>query len=248
MKRKRVRCEKCGGYYSKSNIEKHKKSCNGQVKKKLENCKYCNMSFKGMNTSERANHTRWCEKNPKLDYYKKNASNNVVNNISRKINYEEVGKKIKEAWGRGCYLNVDHGKGKRGKHLSSETKKKLSESNRKLKYRRLRRNTINYIKKDGSIVLLDSTWEKIFAEKLDVNNIEWIRPEPILYSLEDGEHNYFPDFYLPKYDLYIDPKNPHAYNVQIKKIDVLREQVSNLIFLTSLDEINNFISKLLGRL
>ena len=45
------------------------------------------------------------------------------------------------------------------------------------------------------------------------------------------ERNYFPDFYLPLYDLYLDPKNKFAYKVQKEKIDILK--IIGLIILTT---------------
>ena len=52
--------------------------------------------------------------------------------------------------------------------------------------------------------------------------------------------NYFPDFYLPEYNVFLDPKNPQAFLVQKDKIDCLTKQYDNIIFLHSIDEIDNF--------
>ena len=72
--------------------------------------------------------------------------------------------------------------------------------------------------------------------------VEWIRPEtPLRYFGNDGkQHNYFPDFYLPKYDVYLDPKNPMAMIAQKDKIEVLENMMTNLIILKSLDECKNY--------
>jgi len=60
-------------------------------------------------------------------------------------------------------------------------------------------------------ILLESSWELELANFLTINNIEWIRPKFIKWvDLEGSTRRYFPDFYLPKYDLYLDPKNPYA--------------------------------------
>ena len=60
-------------------------------------------------------------------------------------------------------------------------------------------------------VLLESSWELELAESLTNSNVEWIRPKFIKWiDLEGTTRRYFPDFYLPKYDIYLDPKNPYA--------------------------------------
>jgi len=71
--------------------------------------------------------------------------------------------------------------------------------------------------------------------------VKWIRPKPLQWLDATGlTHNYFPDFYLPDYNLYLDPKNPHAYNVQKEKIDILNKTYNNIIWLTSLEQIKSY--------
>ena len=90
--------------------------------------------------------------------------------------------------------------------------------------------------------LLDSSWELALAIRLDELNIKWTRPEPIKWIDDSGlEHNYFPDFYLEKYDLYLDPKNPAAYQNQQKKIDILKKTIPNLRFILTLKECEEFV-------
>lgn len=56
-------------------------------------------------------------------------------------------------------------------------------------------------------ILLDSSWEVIVAQYLDSNNIKWIKPKNgFKYLWEGKEHIYYPDFYLPEYDRYIEVK------------------------------------------
>lgn len=103
-------------------------------------------------------------------------------------------------------------------------------------HRRLRKKMVEY---NG--IMLDSTWELELAKRLDEQQIKWLRPKPIKWLDEDGvTHNYFPDFFLPDYNLYLDPKNPHAFKVQQKKINQLKKQLTNLIFLTTIEDIQNF--------
>lgn len=81
------------------------------------------------------------------------------------------------------------------------------------------------------------------AKRLDELGVAWIRPEPFeWFDLSGLVHNYFPDFYLPTFDLYLDPKNPYAYKVQHEKIEWLKHNKPNVVFLTSLSEIENWNS------
>lgn len=197
-------------------------------------CKHCSNSFDFEKPQQKANHSRWCEMNPKSKEYRDNLSYSR-NSISREARLK-ANEKIKQNWKEGRYDNADHGKAFRGKTHKEETRSKISEAALNSKHRRLRRNPINY---NG--ILLDSTWELELAKRLDSISIKWERPDPLEYKTEDGKtHNYFPDFYLPEYDLYVDPKNPHACNVQSKKLDILLKTYSNILIIKTLEECKTF--------
>lgn len=53
----------------------------------------------------------------------------------------------------------------------------------------------------------DSMYEVEVAKSLDANGIAWEKPKSFPYVFNDKEHTYTPDFYLPEYDIYLDPKN-----------------------------------------
>ena len=90
-------------------------------------------------------------------------------------------------------------------------------------------------------VRLDSSWELVLAKRLDEQSIEWNRPNPIpLVDNEQITHNYFPDFYLPEYDLFLDPKNPYAIKAQKKKLDCLLLQYKNIVILDTLEKCKNY--------
>jgi hypothetical protein len=54
----------------------------------------------------------------------------------------------------------------------------------------------------------DSHWEVKVAESLDENNISWVRPKTGFIWNESG-NKYYPDFFLPEFGVYLDPKNPY---------------------------------------
>ena len=94
-------------------------------------------------------------------------------------------------------------------------------------------------------VLLESTWEYLLATWLDENDIIWERPKYVkwLDPRDNKERLYYPDFYLPMYKLYLDPKNPYVMDKDLIKmqevsklinifygnIDVIKKQVLDLL-------------------
>jgi hypothetical protein len=178
-----------------------------------------------------ANHSRWCYKNPKRQTYSNNTSKaraakkNFRNQHSAgtfKGHSEETIRKWKES--------------STGRKHTAETKLKIKTAALSSKHRRLKKNTVVY-----KGILLDSTWELELAKRLDDLNIRWRRPDPLPWIDEIGLiHNYFPDFYLPDHDVYLDPKNPHAIRVQNKKLTLLLNQYSNIHIIDSLDGCMNF--------
>lgn len=79
---------------------------------------------------------------------------------------------------------------------------------------------------NGKTIKLQSSYEVTVAEILDQNQIDWIRPKPLNYfSTSTGRsRKYFPDFYLPKYNIYLDPKNEYLIPKDCSKIvDVIRD-------------------------
>jgi len=212
--------------------------------RKLLNCKYCGLDFTILNKSEAANHSRWCRFNPKYDEYKQKAIDHAKN-ISPTLSKESIEKRskgIKEAYNRGCYLNMKRNHFS-GKHHTKETKDHLREKALNSDHRRLVKSCRNYIRKDGTVIILDSSWEELLAKRLDELNIFWIRPKtPIKWiDSKNIKHNYFPDFYLPTQNLYLDPKNEYAYKSQLEKIKWLLKNIHNLIILTSIEECSTFI-------
>ena len=197
-------------------------------------CKHCKIEFDISDKPKgwMANHSRWCDSNPKKNTYKQNMK------IARAGITEESRKKqsegIKQAHKSGKYDHVVY-TGFIGKH-SDETKQLIRKKALASKHRRLRKGVVYY-----KGVMLDSSWELELAKRLDYLCIEWIRPEPIPWIDDEGiEHNYFADFYLPAYDLYLDPKNKHAIKVQERKLKKLLTQYSNIVILDSLDKCKTY--------
>lgn len=136
-------------------------------------------------------------------------------------------------------------KGRPGKSIphSEETKLKLREKALSSNHRRLLKSTRTYATRSGEQVLLDSSWEEALARRLDELSVEWVRPkEPLNWIDKRGyNRNYFPDFFLPEFDIYLDPKNPAAMKAQKEKVDWLRQNESKVVFLKSIEECKTYV-------
>lgn len=198
-------------------------------------CKWCGDGISYIKTQTYANHVRWCKDNPHRAEYKNCAANGTAQLITKEaITKKSATISIRHKEGR--YKNVVRRTFNNYRH-SIETRKLISDKAKKSNHRRLRKSTRNYTKLDGSIVRLDSSWEELLAKRLDELCVDWIIPSPIQWL----KGKYFPDFYLPDFDLYLDPKNPYALLSQIEKVTWLRANVKNLIILETIEEIMKFV-------
>lgn len=77
-----------------------------------------------------------------------------------------------------------------------------------------------FISKYHGTLTLDSTWEVKMAQELEDNNIKWYKPKPFTWvDIKNKTRNYYPDFYLPDYNIYIEPKNPYLMKKDKHKIE-----------------------------
>ena len=141
----------------------------------------------------------------------------------------------KQHWIDGIYTNVDW-------VPSKETRSKMSAGSSASKHRRLVKSCRLYTRVDGTTVLLDSSWEEALAKRLDSLNIAWERPiNPLEWIDKEGKkRHYFPDFWLPNQGIFLDPKNPIAAKQQHEKVDWLKHNRFDVIFLHSLDDCKHY--------
>lgn len=201
-------------------------------------CKHCKKEFEELSSPNKANHSRWCTDNPKREEYTKNlayARSSIKNPRNQFIKAKDEGRVI-----------VSTMKGKSSSRKNYKHSKQVIETIRDKAlssgHRRLIKSTRFYTQIDGSQVLLDSSWEETLALRLDSLGIRWNRPTtPIKWKDTSGKfHNYFPDFYLPDFDLFLDPKNPYAVKVQSVKLEIIKTVIPNLRILTTLKECYEF--------
>jgi hypothetical protein len=80
---------------------------------------------------------------------------------------------------------------------------------------------------NGVQVLLESSWEVKIAKLLDIKKIQWIRPTPMKWVDDKNKsHLYYADFYLPKYNVYLDPKNPYCMQLDQKKMKYFETRIT----------------------
>ena len=93
----------------------------------------------------------------------------------------------------------------------------------------------------GNATTLQSSYELDVSEILSELSINWMRPKALKYK---GK-NYFADFYLPDFDIWLDPKNDYKAKLDQSKIDsVIRENNIKLFILLKSQITKSYISRL----
>lgn len=74
-------------------------------------------------------------------------------------------------------------------------------------------------------IILDSSYELEMAQNLDAAGVEWSRPGRFKWIDDEGvDHHYTPDFFLPMYNVYLDPKHKGLIPLHARKIELVQEQ------------------------
>ena len=168
-------------------------------------CSFCSKTAKNLNSHKQ--HVLRCPSNPDRRYKNgmlgKKGSNQYLKAKSEGREYilsDEARQNLSA--------------GLKGRVVSLETRKKLSES------AVARIKSSPYSKRfEYKGHILESSYEYICALVLDSLNVEWTK---VRYGFDwcDGAQirKYIPDFYLPEYDLYLDPKNDYLIEKDREKI------------------------------
>lgn len=251
---KSTMCKKCGIFCKNCNIVKHEKVCDGSVKNSVKGkCQFCKKTAEELNLErkEMGNHVRWCHLKPKTE------TDGVKKNFSE-IRIHEMNIKRKQTG----YLN-QYSKAKINGNtffISEETKTKMSKSSAGRKHtettkqklslimkKRMEngplptKNCIDFCNLKGITFKLDSKWEQIMAEKLNNFGINWIRGKKLNWvDIEGKTHIYFPDFYLEDFDIYIEIKNPFLMKKDEFKVNYIKNNYPNIIWLDSKKAVENF--------
>lgn len=179
----------------------------------MENiCKYCGKQCKNPNSLR--NHERLCESNPdhQESFFKHwNGSHPAWNKGLTKETDERVAQygktysnRIKsgeiKAWTTGLTKETDERLLKLSQKVSESVNKKVAKD----EWHKSLGKKKQVVYKG---IVLDSSWEAIVAKYLDDNNIDWVVPSVgFEYEFDGEKHQYYPDFYLPQYNRYIEVK------------------------------------------
>lgn len=98
----------------------------------------------------------------------------------------------------------------------------------------------------GESFTAESSYEVNLSTILNDLKILWKRPRYFWYTDEENnKRRYYPDFYLPEYDLYLDPKNDYLINTDVFKIYQAAKENNIIIAIIGKKFINpNAIKKL----
>lgn len=140
---------------------------------------------------------------------------------------------------------------KHRKAMTADLRKKASERavfNNFWKYRS--KNPILYESPIAGKMKLDSKWELLVAQRLDLLNVEWYRPKIRLPYYDDKglEHGYFPDFYVKSFNCFIEVKSPFIANYQNSKnkCEYIKEHYKFVKWLETEDQCKSFELQDLG--
>lgn len=210
---------------SNNSLEKHLQE--RHYNKKYQ-CKFCDVSFNSVTR------LHWHYK--KFHYDKKVEIKSICENekcenivINYYIDSFVVGK-LKKFCCKKCSSSERSRRASKKAIYSKERLEKLVNSkNIKCKWKTI-------VDKNGNQYKVQGSYEYAFARKLLSMNIEFIsHPQAIPYINKDGKKTYyFPDFYLPKFNLYVDTKSDYVFSLSIDKFKLIREQHQdkNILILT----------------
>lgn len=210
-------CDKNPNKRDKDDLKKVRKSIKNTATrlKGIEvKCSHCGKVCKLFGL---ANHEKYCIKNP--------------NKLELHRDMSKFNNGTYHAWNKGLTKETDERVRKNGESVSNsyKTGKSISwcsgltkETDERIKkYSKKISNTINKkVKNDTWHIGMDNTklyecngymmqgtWELKFVEFLNSKHINWVRPKnKFPYTYKEKIHYYYPDIYLPDYDLYIEIK------------------------------------------
>ena len=209
-------------------------------------CKYCGKQCKNLNSLKQ--HEVRCKSNPdatfkdnlqdyrmkiqsgEIDVWNKGLTKDTDDRVKAQgqtFHNRYVNGEIK-VWCDGLTKETDGRIKKSASKISETISNKIGDSD----WHCQNRQRIEY--KDA---IFDSAWEYEFVKFLDEHNIKWTRNEEyFIYVFENSEHRYFPDLYLPEYDLFIEIKG-YCREKDKAKWDQFEKKL-DIYFLKDLKELN----------
>jgi hypothetical protein len=197
-------------------------------------CKYCDKDF---NTARGLHyHEYHCCKNPNGVSLKETRKPYPPTRKSR-ICTDETKQKLKNLWKSEDYrrkqkdsINKRKQEGTLGSKHTEETKQKLRELRNKILRENPSKNNLRRKSYEFNGDILDSQYEVKVASELLKNGIKYeAKPHYLEYTLNGTSHLYFPDFYLPDYNVYLDPKNSFLISEGQKRLGISDKEKIELV-------------------
>lgn len=105
----------------------------------------------------------------------------------------------------------------------------------------------DHVKLDGSIVKCQGTWEVALARRLNELNIDFVTHRGRWSYITDDKssHSYYPDFYVPMWDTYIDVKGAFWNTEQAEKLTyVIASNTDKMLIVANRDTLCSWHVKL----
>jgi len=118
----------------------------------------------------------------------------------------------------------------------------MAKRKRRRRSKKLWSKRSEYTREDGTVIMMDSTWEVMMADKLNELDVKWERDPnmKLEYKTRGGrKRNYIPDFYLPDFDIYIEVKGYWTDAAKHKMKDIIKRNPGKICILESLAEIGS---------
>ena len=228
-----VNCPQCNIQLTKQNLQRHILKCTGQnLTKHCKGCgvlisnfklfctRSCSASFNNTQrvvlsrkfTAESLQNICTSNKNRKLTKIAEYLANpNICKTCGCSLSYEQ---RTKSNCSKNCFKQ------------QMRTNALLKKFGGPIKQRRV--ITLN----NGQTLTVDSSWEEELANNFIKRNITFTKCDK--FTLSTGE-SYTPDFYLPSYNCYVDPKAITSFfqkqNAQLTKIKLFESEYNTKVVL-----------------
>ena len=232
-------CTQCNSEVSLSNYKKHflSKKClagSKQTNNPSLSCKYCNSMF--TTSSGRGVHEVQCKSNPQQRVlnvghvaWNKGKTEETDERVAKSaVNMRNTKKGMPAA---GCFAWTTEQRSANAKARGFGGYRENSGHSKKFKV----------IDSFGKLATLQSTYELECFHILTELGINWVRPKALKYD----SRNYFADFYLTDYNIYLDPKNSWKAKLDEEKINKVIEQNNVKVYVLLKEQITKeYISRL----
>ncbi len=239
-------CDFCERDISNHAYARHRPVCKG---KKDYTCPHCKQSAAELRIEEKKffYHRKWCKQNPDRAKYIQHENIKAMQKakiLSGKTNSFTKARIEGRVYVQSAESIAKSARAALGRKHSDETKKFLSEAMKQ----RIRENgppptkrTVYHTLPNGETVRFDSGWEIALAAKLDKLGVRWEREHSLEWTdVNGGKHTFFPDFFLPEYDVYLEPKSRHVILKTQEKVDYIKKHYPNVYILDSFVKCRDF--------